>query len=291
MMYPQTKLPKAAGIGLKPDHVDALLAARPSLAFLEVHAENYMSDGGAPHRWLTQLREIYPLSVHGVGLSLGSDQPIDLGHLEALAGVVDRYQPNQVSEHLAWCCIDGTYLNDLLPLPYTEHSLNVVCAHVEQVQDRIKRNILMENPAATLSFEETTIHEADFLAEMVSRTGCGILLDVNNLYVSAKNLGVDIEAYLDRLPGDAIGEIHLAGHHVRQNGNAEIRIDDHGSTVDPEVWDLYRSALKRFGRQPSLIEWDTDVPSLETLLGQAQIADEIAEDTTQKREVNNACAS
>lgn len=287
-----TALPKRAGISLKPEHVDEILETRPSISFFEIHAENYMAPGGPPHQWMTQLRELYPLSVHGVGLSLGGDEPLDEDHLDALADVVNRYEPQQVSEHLAWCKIDGTYLNDLLPLPYTPHSLQVVCDHVDQVQERLKRPILMENPAATLSFEDSTITEVDFMTEMVKRTGCGILFDVNNLYVSAHNIGIDIQNYLDTIPGHAIGEIHLAGHHVRKRGNIEIRIDDHGSTVDPEVWELYAETIARFGRIPSLVEWDTDVPTLEILLGQAHIADDIAKQAaSNEAEVSHAIAS
>jgi len=274
----QFTLPAKTGIGLKPEHVDEILETRPPISFLEIHAENYMAPGGPPHKWLTELRQHYPLSVHGVGLSLGGDEPLDEDHLEALAGVVDRYCPEQVSEHLAWCKIDGTYLNDLLPLPYTPHSLQVVCDHVNQTQDRLQRRILMENPAATLSFEESSIPEAEFLTEMVQRTGCGILLDVNNLYVSAENVGIDIPHYLKTIPKDAIGEIHLAGHHVRKIGNTQIRIDDHGSTVCPEVWDLYHTVTRKIGRRPTLIEWDTDVPTLDILLGQARIADTVAQE-------------
>lgn len=261
-----------AGIGLKAQHMAALLAERPALGFLEIHAENYMGEGGAPHRWLTALAEHYPLSVHGVGLSLGGDQPLDLDHLEKLAGVVERYRPALVSEHLAWSVIDGRYLNDLLPIPYDEESLALVAEHIDQVQTRLKRKILVENPAVYVAFENS-LAEPQFLAELTRRTGCGLLLDVNNIAVSHHNVGLEIESYFNSLPVDTVGEIHLAGHHVRRIGNAEIRIDDHGSRISDEVWELYGRATARFGAVPSLIEWDTDVPELSVLLEEAAKAE------------------
>lgn len=261
-----------AGIGLKAQHMAALLEERPALGFLEIHAENYMGDGGAPHRWLRALAEHYPLSVHGVGLSLGGDQPLDRDHLEKLARVVERYCPALVSEHLAWSVIDGRYLDDLLPIPYDEESLAVVAQHVDQVQERLGRRILVENPAVYVAFD-STLAEPQFLAELVDRTGCGLLLDVNNIYVSHCNVGLEIEDYFAALPKDCVGEIHLAGHHVRRVGNAELRIDDHGSAVRDEVWALYRQAVARFGATPSLIEWDSDIPALPILLEEARKAD------------------
>lgn len=269
-------LAPAAGIGLKAQHYAEILDVRPNLAFVEVHAENYMGAGGPPHRWLTAIREHYGLSVHGVGLSLGGDQPLDPEHLDALARLVDRYQPELVSEHLAWSGVEETYLNDLLPIPYTEATLNLVSQHVLQVQDRLRRQILVENPSAYIAFAETMIPEHEFLSELVRRTGCGLLLDVNNLFVSTRNLGGDEWDYLDGLPLNAVQEYHLAGHLVRRRGNAEIRIDNHGSKVCDEVWTLYRAAIARFGRQPSLIEWDNDVPALAVLLDEAARANQEA---------------
>jgi len=263
-----------AGIGLKAQHMAEILEGRPALGFLEIHAENYMGDGGAPHRWLSALAEHYPLSVHGVGLSLGSDQPLDIEHLGKLARVVERYRPRLVSEHLAWSVMDGVYLNDLLPIPYDEKSLAVVALHVDEVQERLKRPILIENPAVYVAFD-STLAEPQFLAELVRRTGCGLLLDVNNIYVSHRNVGLEVEGYLDALPQGAVGEIHLAGHHVRTVGNAEIRIDDHGSPVCAEVWDLYRRAIARFGAVPALIERDSDIPPLRDLLAEVEIANRI----------------
>jgi hypothetical protein len=274
----RTTLPAAAGIGLKARHYAEIIEARPSLAFVEVHAENYMGAGGPPHRWLTAIRQHYGLSVHGVGLSLGADQPLDQDHLDALARLVDRYQPELVSEHLAWAGIDGTYLNDLLPIPYTPYTLDLVCRHVDQVQEHLARQILVENPSAYIDYAETAIPEQDFLAALVHRTGCALLLDVNNLFVSARNLGLDEQAYLAGLPATAVAEYHLAGHHLHRRGNAEIRIDNHGSRVCDEVWALYRAAVARFGRHPTLIEWDTDVPELFVLLDEAARADREAAD-------------
>jgi len=264
----------SAGIGLKAQHMAAILAGRPALGFLEIHAENYMGDGGAPHRWLSALAEHYPLSVHGVGLSLGGDQPLDPEHLDKLARVVERYRPRLVSEHLAWSVMDGVYLNDLLPIPYDEDSLAVVAEHVDQVQDRLGRPILIENPAVYVAFD-STLAEPQFLAELVRRTGCGLLLDVNNIYVSHRNVGLEIDGYLDALPQDAVGEIHLAGHHVRTVGKSEIRIDDHGSPICAEVWDLYRRAVSRFGAVPALIERDSDIPPLDDLLAEVETANRI----------------
>lgn len=262
------------GIGLKAQHMAEILEERPALGFLEIHAENYMGNGGAPHRWLSAIAEHYPLSVHGVGLSLGGDEPLDTDHLEKLARVVERYQPRLVSEHLAWSVMDGHYLNDLLPIPYDEESLAVVAEHVDQVQNRLGRMILVENPAVYVAFD-STLAEPQFLSELVAGTGCGLLLDVNNIYVSHRNVGLEIEDYLDALPRHAVGEIHLAGHHVRRIGNAEIRIDDHGSAVCAEVWDLYRRAVARFGAVPTLIERDSDIPALSVLVAEAETANRV----------------
>ncbi len=263
-----------AGIGLKAQHMAEILEERPALGFLEIHAENYMGDGGAPHRWLSAIAEHYPLSVHGVGLSLGGAQPLDGGHLEKLARVVERYRPRLVSEHLAWSVMGGHYLNDLLPIPYDEESLAIVADHVGQVQDRLGRPILVENPAVYVAFD-STLAEPQFLSELVGRTGCGLLVDLNNIHVSHRNVGLEIETYLDALPRHAVGEIHLAGHHVRRIGNSEILIDDHGSAVRAEVWDLYRQAVARFGAVPTLIERDSDIPALSVLLEEAGTANRI----------------
>ncbi len=272
-------LPATAGIGLKTRHGAQLLDGRPPVAFVEIHAENYMGAGGPPHRWLSAIREHYPVSVHGVGLSLGGASPLDAEHLEALARVVDRCRPALVSEHLAWSQSDGVHLNDLLPIPYTPATLDHVAARIGRVQDRLRRPILVENPSAYIRYADSPIPEPEFLAELARRTGCGILLDVNNLFVCAGNVGLDPLAYLQALPAAAVGEYHLAGHHRRvlPDGSA-IRIDDHGSRVAPEVWALYRAAVARIGARPTLIEWDTDVPPLDVLCDEAWRADAEAAD-------------
>lgn len=270
-------MPQAAGLGLKAQHYRQVLDTLPGVAFFEIHAENFMGAGGPPHRFLSAIRDHYPLSIHGVGLSLGSLSPLDLDHLEALARLVERYRPELVSEHLAWCSFDGTYLNDLLPIPYTGAMLGHFAERVLRTQDRLGRAILIENPSAYYAYAAADMAETEFLAELVRRTGCGILLDVNNVYVSASNLGFDPWAYLEAIPAEAVGEIHLAGHHLRRlPDGAEIRIDDHGSLVRPEVWALYRRAIARCGPQPSLIEWDTEIPPLEVLLAEAGRADACA---------------
>ena len=265
-------IPAAAGIGLRSPHIGEMLTRRPSAGWLEVHAENYMGDGAAVEA-LERLRDIYPLSVHGVGLSLGSAQGLDRDHLERLRKVCERFQPDLVSEHLAWSVADGAYLNDLLPLRYDEEALAVVARNVDTVQTTLKRQVLIENLSAYLAFADSLMNEAEFLAELVVRTGCGLLLDVNNVQVSAHNLHYDAKAFIDVLPAEAIGEIHLAGHATNQVGDDTVLIDDHGSRVPPVVWSLYQHAISRLGPRPTLIEWDTDVPPLDVLLGEAMWAD------------------
>ena len=267
-------LPCAVGVGFKPQHFAAALNASDGPGFLEVHAENYLVDGGPMHAQLSRLREQYPLSIHGVGLSIGSEGGLDANHLKALRALLDRYQPAQFSDHLAWASHGGVFLNDLLPLPYDDATLARVCTHVEQTQDALGRNFLLENPATYVAFECSTWPEADFVREIVRRTGCGLLLDVNNAYVSCTNHGLDVHAYLSRLPLDRVGEIHLAGF-VRQRDSlgADLLIDAHGSAVDEAVWKLYAWTLARTGPQPTLIEWDNDVPDFTRLLQEARRAD------------------
>ncbi|HET7341828.1 MAG TPA: DUF692 domain-containing protein [Methylomirabilota bacterium] len=260
------------GIGLRAPHVDEILATRPSIGWLEVHAENYMG-GGPAVRALERLRRDYPLSVHGVGLSLGSAEGLDGRHLERLAALAERLQPALVSEHLAWSVTDGAYLNHLLPLPYTEPTLALVAAHVTRVQDRLGRRLLVENPSGYLRFEGSTLAESEFLAALARRTGCGLLCDVNNIHVTCANLGGEPEAYLAALDPATIGEIHLAGHTVNDADGRPLLIDDHGSPVAPAVWDLYGRALERFGPVPTLVEWDTDLPPLSVLLAEAAAAE------------------
>jgi uncharacterized protein (UPF0276 family) len=263
-----------AGIGLRAPHFEQLLEARPPAGFLEIHAENYLAPG-APLSRLEALRADYPLSVHGVGLSLGSADGIDDAHLGRVAALVDRLQPALVSEHLAWSVNGGVYLNDLLPLPYTEEALAAVCRNVTRMQDALARPILLENPSAYLAFAHSTIAEPAFLAEIVRRTGCGLLFDANNIHVSAHNLGLDPQDWLDGLPADAIGEYHLAGHATNDADGATVLIDDHGSRVAPPVWQLFERTLACFGARPTLVEWDTDIPALAVLLGEAARADAV----------------
>jgi uncharacterized protein len=275
-MFPQSALVRGerpvlaqAGIGLRFQHHRAVAETRPDIPWFEVHTENYMG-GGTPLRYLEAVRRDYPVSCHGVGLSLGSAEGLDPVHLERLRSVIDRIEPALVSEHLSWSVVGGLYLADLLPLPMTEETLDLVCRHVDQVQTRLGRRILIENPSSYLRFRHSTIPEWEFLAALAARSGCGLLCDVNNIYVSACNHGWDPLAYLRGLAPVSIGEIHLAGHSVRQlEGGATLRIDDHGSHVCAEVWALYSEALARFGPIPTLIEWDNNVPPLDTLLGEA----------------------
>lgn len=266
------------GIGLRAPHVAEFLATRPAVAWLEIHAENYMG-GGSTLRDLDTIRRDYPLSVHGVGLSLGSADGLDSRHLNRLRALVDRVQPRLISEHLSWSVADGVYLNHLLPLPYTVESLALVTRHVDRTQAALGRPILVENPSSYLRFRRSTIPEAEFLAELVRRTGCGLLCDVNNIHVTAHNLGLDADEYLAALPVESVAEIHLAGHSVNDADGRPILIDDHGSRVTADVWALYIRALERFGPTPTLIEWDTDLPALAVLLQEAATAGRIAGET------------
>jgi uncharacterized protein len=261
------------GIGLRAPHMAEIAAARPLLGFLEVHAENYMAETVVLER-LLELRRDYAVSVHGVALSLGSAERLDHVHLGRFKVLIERTEPVFVSEHLAWSAIGGVYLNDLLPLPYTEESLDLFCSHVEQAQEAIGQPLLIENPSSYLRYRHSCIPETEFLTEVAGRTGCGILCDVNNIYVSARNFGFDPIAYLDALPMGAVREIHLAGHHLAED--VDILIDDHGSRVAQPVWDLHLLALRRFGSVPTLIEWDTNLPALEILLDEARHAQELA---------------
>jgi uncharacterized protein (UPF0276 family) len=263
------------GIGLRAQHMEEVLARRPDVAWFEIHPENYMHDPEAL-ALLEQVRTHYPLSMHGVALSLGSAGPLDGDHLARLKQMADRLDPFLVSEHMAWSISDGAHLNDLLPLPCTEEALETMATHVAQVQDVLGRAILVENPSGYLRFRHSTMDEAVFLAELVHRTGCGLLCDVNNIYVSAQNIATDPIEYLDLLPAAAVGEIHLAGHAVNVVGNRTVLIDDHASRVSDGVWDLYRDALVRFGNRPTLIEWDADLPTLDTLLDEAAKARDVA---------------
>ena len=267
-------LPNRSGVGLKPEHIDEILRDRPALGFFEIHAENYMGDGGPPHRRLEAIRALYPLSLHGVGLSIGSPKPLDRDHLARLAALALRYQPGLFSEHLAWSSHDEGYLNDLLPLPYTQETLATVCEHVDQVQQALGRPMLLENPSTYVLFKESTISETDFLREIATRTGCGLLLDVSNVMVSATNHGFDALAYLDAFPLDHVGEIHLAGFaEARDDAGHLLLIDAHDSPVRDRVWELYRETIARRGPVPTLVEWDNDVPGWSELMGEARRAE------------------
>jgi uncharacterized protein len=267
------------GIGLRAPHMAEIAASRPAIGWLEVHPENYMANGPALDR-LLGLRRDYPLSLHGVGLSLGSAEGVERAHLAKLGALMAAVEPFLVSEHLSWSIVDGAYLNDLLPLPYTEEALAVASRNIEATQEALGRPILVENPSAYLRFRYSTIPEAEFLAELVRRTGCGLLCDVNNIFVSCSNFAEDAEAYLDALPPAAVGEIHLAGHFRGERQGRKLLIDDHGSAVSDEVWALYRRALARFGMRPSLIEWDRNIPPLPVLLAQASEAERMAAATS-----------
>ncbi|SHO67640.1 hypothetical protein SAMN02745172_04321 [Pseudoxanthobacter soli DSM 19599] len=255
-------LPAGPGVGFKPAHFDAILAdaANPP-AFVEIHAENYMGDGGRPHAQLGALRERFALSVHGVGLSIGGEGPLDTAHLARLRRLIDRYRPESFSEHLAWSTHDGAFFNDLLPLPYTPGTLARVGDHIRRVQDTLGRRMLLENPSTYLRFEESTIDEVEFLGALVAGTGCGLLLDINNVFVSAVNHDTDPRAYLADFPFEAVGELHLGGHDSdTDETGAPLLIDAHGSPVADPVWALFEEVIGRTGPLPSLIEWDNDVP-------------------------------
>ena len=267
-------IPASAGIGLRAAHQRAFLDGHPAAAWLEVHSENYFARGGAGHAVLTRIRRDYAMSFHGVGLSLGSTDALDRHHLRQLRELVDRYEPALVSEHLSWSSVGGRYLNDLLPLPATREALELVVLHVDQAQDALGRKILLENVSSYLRFA-AEMPEACFMVEVAQRTGCGILLDVNNLYVNECNHGTSAAAFIDALPPELVGEIHLAGHSVQDFDGEKIVVDTHNARVCPAVWDLYARAVRRIGAVPTLIEWDSELPPLRVLLDEARRADHI----------------
>jgi hypothetical protein len=270
-------IPASAGIGLRAPHYRALLETRPAVGWLEVHSENYFGEGGAPLAWLERLREHYPLSLHGVGLSLGTTDPLSAAHLAKLGRLVERFEPALVSEHVSWGAVGGRWFNDLFPLPYTEESLAHLSDRVMQVQDRLGRELLVENVSSYLRYVHSTIPEWEFLAELARRSGCGLLLDVNNVYVSARNLGFDAREYLRSIPASAVREVHLAGFVVNRVDDGEVLVDSHSRPVHPPVWALYAEALDRLGPVPTLIEWDSDIPPLETLVAEAEKAEALLE--------------
>nr|WP_238704616.1 DUF692 domain-containing protein [Pseudomonas nabeulensis] len=269
-----SSLPCRAGLGLKHEHFVEVLDTLPDIGFFEVHAENYMVAGGPFHHYLGLIRERYPLSVHGVGLSIGGEGPLDREHLARLATLIERYQPHSFSEHLAWSSHGPVFLNDLLPLAYDSATLQRVCEHVDQVQSTLKRTMLLENPSTYLQFQRSTLDEADFISDIIRRTGCGLLLDVNNVYVSCINHQRDPRSYLDALPLQAVGEIHLAGFAEDTDSLGDrLLIDDHGAPIDNAVWQLYEQVLSRIGPVATLIERDNRLPAFPVLQAEAERAD------------------
>lgn len=267
-------LPVRGGLGLKPEHFRTILETRPDLGFFEIHAENYMVDGGPFHHYLTQIRSHYPLSIHGVGLSIGGDGALDEAHLTRLASLISRYEPESFSEHLAWSSHGDIFLNDLLPAPYNTATLQRVCDHIDRVHERLGRRMLLENPATYVEFAASTWAESDFIGEVVKRTGCGLLLDVNNVYVSCTNHGRDPQAYIEAFPLAATAQIHLAGFAQDVDAaGAPLLIDSHGAPIAQAVWDLYCFTLAITGPLPTLIERDNDIPSFPVLLAEMQRAE------------------
>lgn len=272
----QKSIPARGGVGLKAPHYKQILDERPDVGFFEVHAENYMGEGGPPLRYLEAICELYPLSLHGVGLSIGAAQPLDIEHLRRLRGLIDRFQPGHFSEHLAWSTHDAGFLNDLLPVPYTAESLQNVTSHIDQVQEFLGAQMLLENPTTYLVFAESTYTETDFITEVAKRSGCGLLLDVNNVFISATNQQWDEFAYIDDFPLRHVKEIHLAGFKPELDEKGRpLLIDTHDRPVDPHVWRLYEYVTSRTGPVPTLIEWDSELPSLEELLAEAGRAEAI----------------
>lgn len=263
---------RAVGVGLKAPHYEAALAGGHELDFFEVHAENFMGDGGPPLRWLDVFAERYPLSIHGVCLSLAGRDPLDKAHLARLARLVDRVKPALLSEHLAWSADGGVFLNDLLPPPLTPEALLRIADRIDAAQSTLRRQILIENPAQYLDWTASDIPEPAFLNELAARTGCGLLLDVNNVFVSASNLKFDAASYVDSIDGHVVGEIHLAGHVIDGMGEASVRIDNHGSPICAEVFSLFERLVRRIGPRPAVVERDTNIPPFETLAGEARRA-------------------
>jgi uncharacterized protein (UPF0276 family) len=266
-------LPDLPGVGYKPQHFGDILTHHGSVGWLEVHAENYMGAGGRPIAQLRHLAERFPISVHGVGLSIGAQEPLDTEHLSRLKTLCDWLNPASFSEHLAWSTHEGVFLNDLLPLPYTQATLNRVIEHIDQAQHHLGRHLLLENPSTYIAFAESTMQEVDFMSEIGHRTGCGMLLDVNNVYVSSVNQMFDPLEYIKGFPLDLVGEIHLGGHEEDlDDTGARVLIDSHGTEVVDPVWDLYVQTITLAGQKPTLIEWDNDVPKWSVMLGQTDRA-------------------
>lgn len=281
---PETSIPPRAGIGLRAEHFEDVLEQKPDVGWFEAHSENYFglgaasiekSGGGKPFEYLERVRESYPISLHGVGLSVGSTDPLNQQHLNNLKQLIDRIEPGLVSEHLSWGSVNDQYFNDLLPMPYTEESLDHMVQRIDQVQTFLGRQILIENVSSYLEYKASTIPEWEFVTELSQRAGCAVLLDVNNIYVNAMNHGFNPERFIQGIPVNGVKEIHLAGHTVKEIDGGVIRLDTHDHLVCDDVWDLYQLATNRFGNVPALIEWDKNLPELDVLVDEAKRADEI----------------
>ncbi|MCK4587164.1 MAG: DUF692 domain-containing protein [Gammaproteobacteria bacterium] len=283
---PELNIPPRAGIGLRAEHFEDILEQQPDIGWVEAHSENYFglgtanltsSGGSKPFEYLERVRNLYPVSLHGVGLSVGSTDPLNEQHLKNLKHLIDRIEPGLVSEHLSWGSVNDQYFNDLLPMPYTEESLDHMVQRVDEVQEILGRQILIENVSSYLEFKASTIPEWEFVTELAQRAGCAVLLDVNNVYVNAMNHGFNAERFVQSIPVNVVKEIHLAGHTVKEIDGGVIRLDTHDHLVCDEVWGLYRLAVNRFGAVPALIEWDKDLPKLDVLVSEAKRADQIRE--------------
>ncbi len=268
-------IPPRGGIGLRAEHYRDVLDARPAIGWLEVHSENYFELDSIPFHYLERARAHYPVSLHGVGLSLGSTDPLNLDHLRQLKALIGRIEPGLISDHLCWCSVADRYLNDLLPLPYTEEALLHTASRIRETQDFLGRRLLIENPSSYLEYRHSTIPEWEFLAALVKLADCDLLLDVNNVYVSSRNHGFDPRLYLAAIPGERVHEIHLAGHSVRDFPEGQFLIDTHNAPVCEDVWTLYRETIERLGDRPTLIEWDSELPALSVLVEEADRADRI----------------
>lgn len=283
-MHPTTRstagakksLPNRAGLCLKPQHYNDILSQQPDVGWFEIHAENYLGAGGAALHNLEKIRQLYPLSIHGVGLSIGSVDGLDANHLQRVASLVDRFQPESFSEHLAWSTHGDQFYSDLLPLPYNRQTENIVCNHIDQIQTRLRRQMLLENPSSYLDLQGSDQSESEFISTVIKRTGCGLLLDVNNVYVSAHNCGYSATQYIESLPLPSVGEIHLAGHSVDTTVEADsVLIDAHDREVCDAVWRLFAHTLELTGAAPSLIEWDADVPQWPVFMAEVTRADDL----------------
>ncbi|MGA7803189.1 DUF692 domain-containing protein [Bradyrhizobium sp.] len=276
LRFPAHEIAGLAGTSFKHEHLPAILQDRAQDGFFEVHAENYMGAGGRPHHALEQIRRDYPVSLHGVAMSIGGPQPLDRNHIERFRVLVERYEPALVSEHLAWSTHQTTYFNDLLPLPYTEATLRRVSEHIDEVQQAVRRPILLENPSTYVAFQESTMSETDFIRGIVQRTGCGLLLDINNVFVSATNHGYSALGYLSHFPIERVGEIHLAGHTQQVDDEGDpLLIDSHDGPVADAVWKLFEIVINRSGPIPTLVEWDSSIPDWPVLKAEARAAQEL----------------